>query len=301
MHSLRLLGGFALLDDSGNVVARLSQRRAEAVLAVLGVAGDVGCPRDRLLGLLWPDSADTLARHSLRSALHALRTAVSADVILSVGDDVRLNPAIVACDVQQALRARDVGRLEDVVAHWNGAFLDGFHVDDAEEFERWMEEERTRLRRVLIDTLSELAERATAAGDLHAASGWWERALEHDPHDSRMALRLVQCLTASGDRANALVYAELHRRRLAADLEIEPDQAFESEVARLRQAASPPRGTPYIALDTAPAVAAELEGQPSTEPARIAERFRTRRAWMMGGVVLIVLLLLHFGPSWLRH
>jgi hypothetical protein len=48
MYRLRVLGGFALDGPPGGATA-LSKRRAEAVLAVLAVSGDLGCTRERLL------------------------------------------------------------------------------------------------------------------------------------------------------------------------------------------------------------------------------------------------------------
>jgi len=86
MHTLRILGGFALDEPTEATGRRLSQRRAEAVLAVLAVTGHVGCTRGRLVGLFWPESTEALARHSLRDELYIIRQALDADAILAEGD-----------------------------------------------------------------------------------------------------------------------------------------------------------------------------------------------------------------------
>lgn len=234
MYTLRLLGGFALLGPSGEPEQRLSQRRAEAVLAALALSGELGCTRDRLTALLWPESSEQHARHSLRNALHVVRQAVGHDAVLANGDALRLNPVVLVSDVQEVAQHLAAARLAEATELFHGPLLHGFHVDDAPEFERWVEDERARLSRVCAEALESLAKRAQAGGDWEAAAMWWTRATEHDPHNSRFVIELVRCLAATGDRANALLRAEAHRRRLMADLELEPDEAFSREVARIR-------------------------------------------------------------------
>ena len=51
MFRLRVLGGFALDGPSGAAGPVFPKRRAEAVLAVPAVCGDLGCTRERLLAL----------------------------------------------------------------------------------------------------------------------------------------------------------------------------------------------------------------------------------------------------------
>src|SRR5215813_2861519 len=105
MFRLRVLGGFALDGDPAPAALK---RRAEAVLAVLAVSGEIGCSRERLVALLWPESDESAARHGLRDALHALRRELGSDAIPAAGRLLRLDPAIVESDVlsfTQALAA----------------------------------------------------------------------------------------------------------------------------------------------------------------------------------------------------
>lgn len=234
MHSLRLFGGFALLDASGRQVARLSQRRGEAALALLAVAGELGCSRDRLAAMLWPESSQSMARHSLRDVLYGLRQAVDRELTLSIGDRVTLNASVLSTDVGRFAVARVAGRLPEAVQQYHGPFLDGFHVDEAPDFERWCEDERARLFRECAEMLESLAKAAERSADWPAAAAWWQRAADHDPHNSRFVLRLMHALAAAGDRANAIMRAEAHRRRLWHELEIVPDTEFELALAKLR-------------------------------------------------------------------
>ena len=75
-----MLGGFAL-DGASGPASALPKRRAEAVLAALAVRGDLGCTRERLVALLWPESDDPIRgdpRYRALLAKYGGRVAVTA-------------------------------------------------------------------------------------------------------------------------------------------------------------------------------------------------------------------------------
>ncbi|HEX9166146.1 MAG TPA: BTAD domain-containing putative transcriptional regulator, partial [Gemmatimonadales bacterium] len=235
MFRLRVLGGMALEGPGGAPVSALPHRRALAVLAVLAVSGNIGCSRERLLALLWPESDEAHARHGLRDALHALRQALSPDSIPSTGSLLRLDATAVGSDVLAFSMAVASGRLADAVRAYGGPLLDGFHLDEAPEFEHWLAAERTRLERECVEALEELAGAAEAAGSWAEAARWWARAVEHDPLNSHFVLRQMQAMAAIGDRANALQAWELHTRRLREEYGLEPDPAVFPRIEEIRR------------------------------------------------------------------
>src|SRR5438477_403831 len=83
MFRLRVLGGFALERLSGAAAPAMPKRRAGAVLAVLAVCGDLGCTRERLLALLWPENDEASARYGLRDAIYAIRRALGSGAVPS--------------------------------------------------------------------------------------------------------------------------------------------------------------------------------------------------------------------------
>ena len=235
VQQLRVLGGFALQTPSGTVGHSLPQRRAEAALAVLAVCSDLGCTRERLTALLWPESDQAHSRHSLRDVLTDVRRALGSDAVRSEGDLLRLDPAVVLSDVHVFTRALAAGCAEDAVRAYGGPLLDGFHVGGAPEFERWLDAERARLSREFVDALVGLAVRAEASGEWRGAAGWWARAVEQDPLNSHLVLQQVRALAAHGDRANAVKLADAHARRLREELDLEPDREVLAKVERIRR------------------------------------------------------------------
>ncbi len=108
MYRLRVLGGFALEGPPGAPAPLPPQRRGDAVLAVLAVCGELGCTRDRLVALLWPESDEARARQGLRDALYAIRRALEPGAVPSDGRPLRLDPAVMGSDVLSFTRALDV-------------------------------------------------------------------------------------------------------------------------------------------------------------------------------------------------
>ncbi|MGK7311942.1 MAG: AfsR/SARP family transcriptional regulator, partial [Candidatus Longimicrobiales bacterium M2_2A_002] len=253
---VRLLGGFAIESPSTKASPSLSQRRPEAVLAVLAVCGDLGCTRERVIGLLWPERDEATARHNLRDALYAIRKVLGREAITGTGDMLHLDPDVVSTDVQQFRAALRDDRLADAVALYGGPLLDGFHPGDALEFERWLEDARARLFRERQDAVKELARRAEGTGRWDEAARWWARAVAADPYDTRLVAQRVIALARSGDRANAVLEGEAHVQRLRTDLDLDPGDPFLEELGRVRSgeisAAVPPSG-PAAGAARAPA------------------------------------------------
>lgn len=236
MFTLRVLGGFALEGPAGTQVNHLSQRRAEAVLALLAVAGDLGCTRDRLIAFLWPESDQHRGRHSLRDSLHAIRQVLGPDVILTgVGETLRLNPAVVTSDLQLFAQAVTTTPLADAVDAYRGPLLDGFHLGGVPEFERWLDTERSRLFQQCQEAIAKLAGEAERVNHWRVAAQWWARALGMDPFNTRVVVRRMGALARAGDRAKALKEGEDHRVRLVRELELEPDPEFLQEIERVRR------------------------------------------------------------------
>lgn len=147
---LRLFGTPEL--HSGGEVVRLPTRKSMALLAYLAVTRRRH-GRESLAALLWPDGGQTRARASLRSALHAIRTALGKEVLLASRTHVEINRKLDSfVDVVQfqeltergldsrtkagtSEREANVKQVEKAVEMYNADFLSGFNLSDCTEFE----------------------------------------------------------------------------------------------------------------------------------------------------------------------
>ncbi|HEX3159915.1 MAG TPA: BTAD domain-containing putative transcriptional regulator, partial [Gemmatimonadaceae bacterium] len=257
---LRLFGSPSLNGDGAVLPARATQRHRLALLALLALAPARRSSRDKLLAYLWPERDAERGRNLLKVSTYVLREALGERALLSEGDDLRLNTEMIRVDVAEfeaALERADPAR---AVALYKGPFLDGFFLREAPEFERWADRERERLAAAHGRALDTLAERAEGERDFPRAVEWWKARAAHDPYDSRVALRLMQAMEASGNRAGALQHAAIHQRLLQEEL----GMGSASEVAALAERLRREPASESPVWNQRP----ETPGVRETEPAR---------------------------------
>ncbi len=260
MFTLRLLGSASVDGPDGPVAGRAALRQRVALLALLAVEHPRPLSRDKLVAALWPESGTDEARHLLRESLYILRSALGEDSVLSTGDDLRLNPDRLACDLWEFDVAIARGDFERAVGVYHGPFLSGFHLSDAEEFERWADGERSRLARRYGHALEQLADRQMRDGYPLQAVEWWARLAGEDPLNSRVALRYMQALEAAGDRAGALRHASAHSQLLRTELDAAPEQEVVALAERLRLESRAPLVGTAAPARPASAVSTPLDG-----------------------------------------
>jgi DNA-binding SARP family transcriptional activator len=268
MLYLRALGTPSLEVGGSPARGAGGQRKPLALLSLLAVAGERGLSRDRLVSYLWPEGAADRASHRLTQLLYSIRRDLRADALFHGTADLRLNQELLDSDIARFAGALAHGDYVAAVAAYGGPFLDGFFLDDAPEFERWVEVERTRLARRQAESLEALALAAERAGDASAAAEWWRRRVDSEPSNGRVVVRCMDALAALGEAAEALRLARAHEVLMREEFEAPADPEVIAAVHRLRAertAAETPRGTARPAPDTAIAVLPFLNLTPGRE------------------------------------
>lgn len=236
MYRLTLLGGVSIDGMEGPVTGRAVQRHRLALLSVLAASLSPGVSRDKLVTYLWPESSAGRARHALADSIYRLNGALGGNAVRTVGDQLRLDGAIVSSDVGAFRDAVAVGVWEDAVRIYSGPFMDGFFLPDALELERWMETTRERLECDYARALEALAEERHARGDAVGAIDAWRQRAALDRYDSRVALRLMETLAAAGNRAGALRHARAHIRLVEQEYGAQPVPELVTFAERLMKA-----------------------------------------------------------------
>jgi Tol biopolymer transport system component/DNA-binding SARP family transcriptional activator len=271
---LNTFGRLFVERDGQRLTGAASQPRRLALLALVADSGEQGMTRDRLLGMLWSEADDERARKGLNQALYALRQELGADEVFLGTRDLRLNPELVTSDVAAFTGAIKAGHLERATTEYIGPFLDGFHLSEAPEFERWLEEERACLARDYATALERLARRAAERGDCIQAVDWWRKLAAQDPLNARVAIGLMEALVAIGDRSAALQHARVYEVLLQQELESPPDREVVALAQRIRQqpaAQATNGGAAVPARAPEPAVSA-VEPRPAAPAESVVER-----------------------------
>jgi TolB-like protein/DNA-binding SARP family transcriptional activator len=275
MSSRLKLFGCAIVETiDGPLGGRAAQRHRMALLAMLASTRRPSRSRDTLIAMLWPEADSERGRRLLSDSVYRINQALGAEVLVSSGDDLRLNGNILPSDVADFERAVLVGNHAIAAQLYVGPFLEGFHLPGSSEFDQWLEEERSRYAVEAIRTLEALAEESEQGAKWTDAAGWWRRAAAMAPDSSRIAIRLMQALDASGDRAAAIRHAMVHGTLVRETLGIEPDEGVECYAASLRgdpgHALAPQMGDDSPAVRASSGTGGSMEQSPSEEPAAAA-------------------------------
>lgn len=233
---LSVLGRIGLERDGLPLQGVLAQPKRLGLLAYIALRRPQGfVSRDELLGVFWPESAESRARASLRQALRFLRSHLGAEAIINRGDgEVRIPPDAMACDAIDFLRAVEDGDDARAVARYGGELLPGLLLAGVHEFDRWLHAERQTLRVAAVQAALRLADVAESRGDLDGAADRVRWVVEREPTDEGVARRLISLLARAGNRGAAVAAYEALADRLAEDLELEPSPDTTELVAAVR-------------------------------------------------------------------
>jgi DNA-binding SARP family transcriptional activator/tetratricopeptide (TPR) repeat protein len=292
-------GGLGLEPDDGSTAPRLRPPRL-ALLAAIAAAGDRGVSRERLVGIFWPEADDQHANHSLRQARYALRNDLGQEVIRAEGSVLSLDGALISSDNAEFHSALARGDPRRAVELARGPFLDGFYLPGSSggAFERWVEEERTRLSSTVTAALLSLANDAASSGKRDEAAEWWHQLTTREPLSGRFAIGYLKALGASGHRAEALAFARRHEALVRRELETDPDPEIRRLESELRAMATPARTTVAAAPRMTPPAAEgppqvdelELPVEQSTQPSAARGGWRVRRQRGIVAAVATILL-----------
>ena len=258
--TLRLFGT-PRLDVDGRP-AQLGRRKAMALLSYLAVTRSRH-HRETLATLLWPESGPEAAYSALRNVLWILRQTPLSRLLRtdrstvelveddSLWSDVqRFRDLTVGCatGVHAATEACPdcVSALEEAVSLFEGPFMQGFMVTNAEGFDDWQFAEREALQRELTETLDRLTAFHTDAEDWTAVTTFARRWLRADRLNEACYRRLMFALSALGRRGEALRCYEECERILEAELGLAPEAATSDLADSIRHAEPKSEGRPTV-------------------------------------------------------
>ncbi len=203
-----LLGGFEVRLASGTLLS-LPAKKAQALLAHLGLRPGHYHSRDKLATLLWGEKRDDQARGGLRHALVALRRALASahpPPLLVEGQALALSAEAVEVDVatfEQRVAEGTPEALAQAAELYRGDLLLGFTVNEP-LFEEWLVAERERLREMALAALARLLAHQTKAAATERAIRTAVRLLGLDPLQEAVHRALMRLYGRQGRRGAAL-------------------------------------------------------------------------------------------------
>ncbi|MCB2089300.1 MAG: hypothetical protein KDD98_10805 [Sphingomonadaceae bacterium] len=145
-YRLDLVGPFGLFGPDGRRI-EISSRKSVALLALLATAPGGRHSREYLRSMLWGESDGKRAQASLRREVSNLAKILARQGAghLLVPEMQRINLEISLIDVDVFALGIGPGRHSAA-----GIFLEGIDIPNAEEFEDWLRDERTRVEELIL-------------------------------------------------------------------------------------------------------------------------------------------------------
>ncbi len=278
------LGTFDLRIDRRPLSSLTVQPKRVGLLVYLHLARPPGAHRrDTLLSMFWPEHDEAHARQSLNQALYSLRRTLGQDAIRSRGrDQVELVQDVMVSDVSAFEDALEAGDRERALALYRGDLLPGFYLTGCDEFERWLDDARGRLRHRAIAVARDLIATLEAKWDSTPALHWARWARLTAPLDEGFLLAQLRLLAGRGDQEAIASEYRAYVSRLSAELGLEPSTtALKAYEAAMQKAAKEDSFREPVAKD-----AATGPVTPSRAAALPGPRHRLAKALMVAVVII---------------
>jgi DNA-binding SARP family transcriptional activator/tetratricopeptide (TPR) repeat protein len=298
---MSLLGEQTLIDDrAGSVQVRSS--RAVALVAFLAVHAGSPQSRQRIAGLLWPDSTDAQALTNLRRELHHLRQVLGDEASLVVTprelcwcdtSTCRVDVRVFDRERRAAMAAAESGDGDGLLSHaaaaialYRGDLLPGVYED-------WVLEARSELERQCVELCDLVCAARARTGDRAGAVHAARRRVQLEPLEEIGYRTLMELQADLGDRAGAVSTYHHCASVLERELGVAPDLATRRVFQRLMAQAGPATRSPAA---RSPAAISPERGRPGPAAAplvgRSAELGALRDVWQAAsagrrGLVLV--------------
>jgi DNA-binding SARP family transcriptional activator/tetratricopeptide (TPR) repeat protein len=197
----------------------LRPTKPHALLAYVAYR-DAPVRRAEMATLMWPD-AD--AEHAQCDVRQALRNLARGPFAAAIGRDRTGVWLCGECDVHAFRAAVAEGRWSDAFALHDGPLLQGFEIDDADEYAAWLASERSAVAGDWRRVCRALGREAAGAGRHDDAQRYADLLVAADPVDERAVREAMKAAAAAGDRLGAARRFEELSARLEAEFGMAPE------------------------------------------------------------------------------
>lgn len=269
----------------GRRIITPTRRKDLALLVFLVIEAGKDHDRGYLAGLLWAETTEARARHSLGQALGRLRALLGEDAIEFDGSRVRLVREI----------GSDARVLAEAIAHrapFSGDlvrsdFLASFSPGaGSEAFEDWAAARRADYRREILRLLDELGAAAEARGQWGEALQLAMRQAGIEPSSESACRRQMRSWAALGERTLALRHFDEWTRWLKREFGTAPEEETRALRASLLVSAPAPTAVPP-----------SVTPRPWRAPRLTARRFGFQPSSLMASVSALVISAVAIGAA----
>ncbi len=254
MLEVRLLGQFDVRQDHTPFV--ISTRAAQSLFAYLLLTVGTLHRREKLAGLLWPETTDANARKNLRTELWRLRQAIGIKSTrkktipyflvdeISIGFNPESPHWLDASSVLAPLtKQTSTGNLIETLLHYRGELLPGLYDD-------WVVLERERVRAAFEQKTTRLLEILVEEKRWEDILEWGERWISFGQTPEPAYRALMLAYDARGDKAKVALTYQRCATALHNDLGVDPSAETQVLFERLSKSEHSITPTEIIPAET---------------------------------------------------
>ncbi len=268
MLEVRLLGQFDVRRDEAPLL--IPSRPAQALFAYLILNAGTTYRREKLAGLLWPDTTEANARSYLRHELWRVRKAIESGAPgrrkylivdeITIGFDALAEYWLDAALLEATSPEASASDLIETLSVYRGELLPGF-------YDEWVLLERERLQAVFEQKMVRLMERLIEEQRWAEAQEWGERWIAQGQTPEPAYRTLMAAHSASGDVAKVSAVYQRAVEALRKDLGVEPSEQTRALYERLVRGGDNADGFAAQARDSALPLSAATGAKVSPPPA----------------------------------
>jgi len=229
---VRLLGKFDVRCDG--IPISISARAAQSLFAYLILSAGISHRREKLAGLLWPDSSEGTSRDNLRHALWRVRKALpskpTTEYLLADDLSITFNASAEYCLDAAALEHLDENAFADelieVLSEYQGELLPGF-------YDEWVVLEREHLNSIFEHHMARLMSLLQDEKRWLDILDWGERWIKLGQKPEPAYRALMSAHAAKGDMSKVAATYERCVKSLS-EFGIEPSEQTKELYERLK-------------------------------------------------------------------
>jgi len=185
--------------------------------------------KDEIALAFWPDFSQAKINSNFHATLWRVRKALGSKGIIIFQDgtyrfSVEAQIYFDVAEVEQLLS--DLDKLDSSVERRTAMrrVIELYQTDFLEDIDMpWADDRRFELQNRFRQILGEMGEDYFEKRNLQTALEIYRQAIEYDPYQDEYHLRIMQCLSALGDRKGARKHFKRYRAMLKKDMSMEPD------------------------------------------------------------------------------
>ena len=234
MLEVTMFGQFAVRLNGEPV--EINSRPLQLLFAYLMLNAGQTLPREKVGGVLWPDSGESAARKNLRNYVWRLRKAIGEAYLAADKNTLAFRTeAPYRFDVQVLAQEADEGSTDlllEAVATYQGELLPGHYED-------WIQLEREALRALFERRIKELLERLASEERWTEVVSWAEKWLSLGKTAEPAYRALMRGYAALGDLAGVATSYDRCQQALVEELGVEPSRETQDLFERLSAGKEP--------------------------------------------------------------